>query len=87
MQMNSDIGDLAKQRSSRSQILFKTGVLKNFANFTGKHMCWSLFLIKLQVCRQSLEIKQLIKAIFGDIVNTQKTFTLYFILLFSCLSD
>ena len=25
-----------------------TGVLKNFANFTGKHLCWSLFLMKLQ---------------------------------------
>ena len=24
------------------------GVLKNFANFSGKHLCWSLFLIKLQ---------------------------------------
>ena len=23
--------------------------LKNFANFAGKHLCWSLFLIKLQV--------------------------------------
>ena len=23
-------------------------VLKNFANFTGKHLCWSLFLIRLQ---------------------------------------
>ena len=21
----------------------KKGVLKNFANFTGKHLCWSLF--------------------------------------------
>ena len=28
-------------RSSRSQVLFKIGVLKNFANFTGKHLCWS----------------------------------------------
>ena len=26
----------------------KEDVLKNFANFTGKHLCWSLFLIKLQ---------------------------------------
>ena len=26
----------------------KNGVLKNFANFTEKHLCWSLFLIKLQ---------------------------------------
>ena len=24
------------------------GVLTNFANFTGKHLCWSLFKIKLQ---------------------------------------
>ena len=26
--------------------------LKNFENFTGKHLCWSLFLIKLQVCKR-----------------------------------
>ena len=32
-----------KGRSSRSQIFFKKGVHKNFANFTGKHLCWSLF--------------------------------------------
>ena len=30
-------------RSSRSQMLFKIGVLENFAIFTGKHPCWSLF--------------------------------------------
>ena len=30
-------------RSSHSQIFFKVNVLKNFANFTGKHLCWSLF--------------------------------------------
>ena len=36
-------------RSSRSQMFFKKDVLKNFANFTGKHLCWSLFLIKLKV--------------------------------------
>ena len=28
-----------------------TGVYKNFAIFTGKHLCWSLFLIKLQASR------------------------------------
>ena len=33
-------------RSSRTQIFFKTGVIRNFAIFTGKHLCWSLFLIK-----------------------------------------
>ena len=37
-------------KSSRSQMFFKVGVLKNFAIFTGKHMCKSLFLIKLKTC-------------------------------------
>ena len=27
------------------------GVLKNFVIFTGKHLCWGLFLIKLQACK------------------------------------
>ena len=31
-------------RNRRSQMIFKVGVLKNFSNFTGKHLCWSLFL-------------------------------------------
>ena len=35
-------------RSSRLQIFFKIGVLKNFAIFAGKHLCLSLFLIKLR---------------------------------------
>ena len=32
-------------------MLFKLGALKNVANFTGKHLCWSLFLIKLQTLK------------------------------------
>ena len=35
-------------RSSRSQIFFKMFALKNFSNFMGKHLCGSLFSIKLQ---------------------------------------
>ena len=27
------------------------GVPKNFVLFTGKYLCWSLFLIKLQACK------------------------------------
>ena len=34
-------------RSSRSQMFSKIGALKKFAMFTGKRLCWSLFLIKL----------------------------------------
>ena len=30
-------------KSSSSQKFFKLSVLKNFANFTGKHLCWCLF--------------------------------------------
>ena len=35
------------KRSSHRRCSIKS-VLKNFANFTGKHLCWSLFLLKLQ---------------------------------------
>ena len=35
-------------KSNHSQMFFKIGALKNFAIFTGKCLCWSLFLIKLQ---------------------------------------
>ena len=34
-------------RSSRSELFSEKRVLKDFALFTGKHLCWSLFLIKL----------------------------------------
>ena len=34
-------------RSSCTQMFFKIGVIRNFAIFTGKHLCWSLFSIKL----------------------------------------
>ena len=39
---------LNKARSSHLQMFFKIVVLKNLAIFTGKNLCWSLFLIKLQ---------------------------------------
>ena len=35
-------------RSSHRRSSVKIGVLKSFANLTGKHLCWSLFLIKFQ---------------------------------------
>ena len=39
---------IVNTRSSRSQMFLKISVLINFANFTGIHLCWSLFLIKSQ---------------------------------------
>ena len=40
-----------KDRNSRSQMFFETGVLKDFAIFTGKHLCRVLFLMNLQAWR------------------------------------
>ena len=39
-------------RSSRPEMFCKKGVLRNFAKFTEKHLCQSLFLLKLptQAC-------------------------------------
>ena len=30
-------------RSSCTEMFFKTGAIRNFAIFTGKHLCWNLF--------------------------------------------
>ena len=34
-------------RSSRPEVFCKKGVVRNFAKFTGKHMCQSLFFNKV----------------------------------------
>ena len=39
------------RRIGRPDMFFKIGVLRNFAKFTRKHLCWSLLLMKLQACR------------------------------------
>ena len=49
---------LMSLRSSDQRCSVKTAVLKIFAIFTGKHLCWSLFLIKLQEFRACSLIKK-----------------------------
>ena len=39
--------EIGKYRNSRSEMFSKIDVHKNFAIFTGEHLSWSLFLIKL----------------------------------------
>ena len=39
---------LTTSRRSRPEVFCKKGFLKDFAKFTGKHLCQGLFLIKLQ---------------------------------------
>ena len=42
-----------KYRSSHWRCSVRKGALKNFTNFTGKQLCWSLFLLSCQppVCK------------------------------------
>ena len=53
---NSEL--LKKSKSSRSQIIFEINSFKNFAKFTGKHLFWGLFLIKLQAFRPATFLKR-----------------------------
>ena len=66
-------------RSSRSQVLFKIGVLKNFANFTGKHLCWSQHLQWLLLSFRSSQdsIFKYLKALKNLLINLQKSIDSY----------
>ena len=56
-------------RSSRSQMFLKIGALKNFAIFTGKHLCPSLFLwnfIKKRLRHSCFSVKEHFKRTFEE---------------------
>ena len=44
--------------SGGSDVFNKKDVLKSFATFSGKHLCWSLFLIKLKVFGSAALLKR-----------------------------
>ena len=52
-------------RRSHGRCSVKKSVLKNLANFTGKQLCWSLFLIKLQALARNLIEKRLATQVFS----------------------
>ena len=52
-------------RSSISQMFFKIGALKNFANFIGKHQCKSIFLINLQSLNTCNVVKETPTQVFS----------------------
>ena len=45
-------------KCSHSHIIFKKGVLKNFAIFTGKQLWWSVFVIKLKASGPATLLKR-----------------------------
>ena len=40
------------------EVFYKKAILKNFANFKEKHLCWSLFLIKLHAFYRTSFLKK-----------------------------
>ena len=50
-------GLLNANESNCSQMFFKIGGFRNFTIFTGKQLCWSLFLIKLYTFRPEILLK------------------------------
>ena len=53
---NSEL--LKHSKRSLSQMFFKIGSLKNFPIFTGKHLRWGLFLIKMQAFRPATFLRR-----------------------------
>ena len=49
---------LKKSKRSHSQMFFEMRSITNFAIFTRKHLCWGLFLIKLQAFRPATFLKR-----------------------------
>ena len=59
-------------------MLFKIDdVLKNLANFTGKHLRWGLFLIKLQAFMHIFEIRKIFKSTFSYTTLSVAASTVY----------
>ena len=55
------------------ELFCKKCVLENFANFTGKHLCWSLFSIKFHAFRSATLLKETPTQVFScEICETFK---------------
>ena len=47
-----------KLQKQPPEVFYKKAVIKNFAVLTGKQLCWSLFLVKLQASRLATLLKR-----------------------------
>ena len=57
MQFPVRSGDYCTIKSSRPEGFCTKSVLKSSAKFTGEHLCWIFFLIKLQTLRPAALLK------------------------------
>ena len=55
-------------------MFFKIHVLENFAMLTGAHLCWSLFLLKLQALKACNYIDQLTTKFSRHVETSQLIF-------------
>ena len=62
---NINIAIFKKEQKQAPEVFYEKGVFKNFPNFTGKHPCWSLFLIKLQALDLQLYLKETPTKVFS----------------------
>ena len=61
---------LGQGRSSHRSCYIKVGVLKNFVIFTEYHLCWTLFLIKLQTWRPENLLIQVFSYEYCEVLKT-----------------
>ena len=89
---------LGQGKNSQRSCSIKVGFLKYFAILTGNHLCWSLFLIKLQVFSHATLLIQvfsyeyckilktsILKIICVWLLLTRHTKTICFLFLEKCL--
>ena len=57
--------NLIGSEAATRDVIQKKTLLKTFTIFTGKHLCWSLFLIKLQVLRPVTHLKETPTPVFS----------------------
>ena len=63
--------EVGSYRSSHPEVFFKKGILKNFAKFTGKRLCYSLFFDKVAGLRPGKEfLAQVFTCEFCEIFKT-----------------
>ena len=64
---------LETDKSSQQRCSVKRAILGNFAVFTGKHLCWSLFFIKLQTFNPWTLLKKELTQVFSFSCSCSET--------------
>ena len=58
---------ISKLRNLKLEVLYKKGVLKNFARFSGEHLCRSLFLSKVGELRPATLLTKRVRLMYFSV--------------------